>query len=186
MITDHTRVECRVLSILARGAKLVKLQDGLWSTGEKINDTGETVRDYMLARINVEAVAEARELRTEIKSGAVQPTAEALNKIRSIGDQVRAIREGFKGASAIFGDDLHDRLFNSGYLDDDGRITDAGQAYLVGCRDLARAVYDADPESLEAVIAGTGFDRDGRSIVVAYQGACGLLDVIERLAPSEM
>ncbi len=158
LIDNHTRMVCRVLAILARGGQLVKVKQGVWSTGNKRNAEGLTLRDA----INAVGGRDAHK-----------------------NDYDKALHE-FKGAKITFSEDLKIRVETLGLVDKDGKITKAGRSYLKEVREGASKVVKTQWENIHAVLAETGFMRPGMTMKGCRDSAVGILDVINRLSPSEM
>lgn len=158
IVTNQTRMNCRVLAILARGGQLVKVQQGVWSTGEKRDGAGRTLRDAI------------------IEVGGREAHKNDSDKAR----------KDFKGARIIFSEDLKLRLEKKNLVDNAGKITQAGRAYLGQIREGADKVVKAPWENIHAVLAETGFIRPGMTMKGCRDSAVGILNVINRLGPTEM
>lgn len=158
LIDNHTRVCCRVLSVLTRGGTLEKIRPGVWTTGEKRSTEGKTLREALLVVGGKEA---PQKLSEEVK-------------------------RTFKGARVTFSEDLKDRLIEKGWVDGDGEITTKGRIYLSDVRSSASRVVRAKVEDISEVLSDTGFLRPGMSLEGCRNGAVAILDVITRLSPTEV
>ncbi len=175
---NHTRVECRVLCILARGGKVVEIPgreaEGVYETGEKRNDAGQTKAEFFeahgLGRVDLE------------DAGAVADHAAAFP------DGPIAERSDFAGVKISFAQDLLDRLVGQGFVTEKGSISKAGRDHVSAVHAGACKVADCDHDNhelLDAVLAETGFTRRGLSPEGCCTAAANIRTVIERFSPAE-
>lgn len=192
-VGNHTRVECRVLCILARGGKIAEVEgraEGLpsiFDTGPKRNKQGQTKTEFMKAH----------------------------NLDRGSEEEPTAARSDFVGATISMEQSLFDRLVGAGFVTKKGRITEEGRAHYqeahagatrvmecVGHDDVDATqaafaagdvkriskmlIEETNHDDLAVVLSETGFGgRAGMSTAGCCQAAGTIRSIVDRLGPDE-